>query len=91
MKSSSPSPSALSRVPTVVVKEATPHPDDQVPINSKRKPSMVRQISLQGKEKIQEFLTPKEHVSSRYPEQQNTSNSLMDMEVLHHYYFLILS
>ena len=90
MKSSSPSPSALSRVPTVVVKEATPHPDDQVPINSKRKPSMVRQISLQGKEKIQEFLTPKEHVS-RYPEQQNTSNSLMDMEVLHHYYFLILS
>ena len=51
----SPSPYALSRLPSVVVKEATPNPDDQdqVPPMPKRKPSIVRQISLSSKEKLQ--------------------------------------
>ena len=64
----SPSPYALSRLPSVVVKEATPNPDDQdqvPPMMPKRKPSMVRQISLSSKEKLQVI---QDHVRSRYLE-----------------------
>ena len=76
----SPSPYALSRLPSVVVKEATPNPDDQdqVPPMPKRKPSMVRQISLSSKEKLQVI---QDHVRSRYLEQSDTTTKIPDMDM----------
>ena len=79
-KMPSPSPYALSRLPSVVVKEATPNPDDQdqVPPMPKRKPSMVRQISLSSKEKLQVI---QDHVRSRYLEQSDTTTKIPDMDM----------
>ena len=54
----------MSQLPSVVVKPATPNPGSTPEVQPKRKPSMVRQLSLSSKEKLQELV--QEHV--RYPE-----------------------